>query len=93
MNDTTLEEGTTGRWEHFPHDADIGIRGLGLSKADAFEQGAVALTAVITDPQFVSPVESMTLYFNHVVKQLSRNHSVLLLVRRENGVFYIPIQP
>jgi tRNA nucleotidyltransferase (CCA-adding enzyme) len=62
MDDCALDVGTTGRWEHFPHDADIGIRGLGLSKAEAFEQGAVALTAVITDPQFVSPVESITLY-------------------------------
>jgi SHS2 domain-containing protein len=38
------------RWEHFPHDADIGVRGLGSSKEQAFEQAALALTAVITDP-------------------------------------------
>ena len=34
------------RWEHFEHDADIGVRGIGASKADAFEQAALALTAV-----------------------------------------------
>ena len=43
------------RWEHFPHDADIGVRGIGRSKSQAFEQAALALTAVITDPQRVSP--------------------------------------
>lgn len=37
-------------WEHFTHDADMGVRGLGAEKAEAFEQAAVALTAIITDP-------------------------------------------
>ncbi len=37
-------------WELFPHAADVGIRGYGASKAEAFEQAATALTAVITDP-------------------------------------------
>lgn len=38
-----------GRWEHFPHDADIGVRGFGSTPAQAFEQAAQALTAVVTD--------------------------------------------
>ena len=38
------------RWEHFPHGADIGIRGVGESPREAFENAALALTAVITDP-------------------------------------------
>jgi SHS2 domain-containing protein len=37
------------RWEHFEHGADIGIRGYGASPAQAFEQAALALTAVIAD--------------------------------------------
>jgi tRNA nucleotidyltransferase (CCA-adding enzyme) len=37
-------------WEHFHHQADIGVRGHGQSLASAFEQAALALTAVITDP-------------------------------------------
>jgi tRNA nucleotidyltransferase (CCA-adding enzyme) len=49
----------TGRWEHFPHQADIGVRGIGASKAEAFEQAARALTAVITDPQLVKPREKV----------------------------------
>lgn len=37
-------------WEHFSHEADIGVRGRGNSPAAAFEQAALALAAVITDP-------------------------------------------
>ncbi len=37
------------RWEHFRHDADIGVRGIGNSMAEAFEQAACALSAVITE--------------------------------------------
>ena len=36
------------RWEHFPHDADVGVRGRGPTPAKAFEQAAQALSAVIT---------------------------------------------
>jgi tRNA nucleotidyltransferase (CCA-adding enzyme) len=36
-------------WENFPHDADIGVRGWGVTAAEAFEQAACALMAVITD--------------------------------------------
>jgi len=47
-------------WEHFTHAADIGIRGTGLTLAEAFEQAACALTAVIVDSDTVAatqPVE------------------------------------
>lgn len=40
---------TVTRWEHFPHDADMGVRGIGTTKAEAFEQAALALTAVTVD--------------------------------------------
>lgn len=43
------------RWEHFPHDADMGVRGVGRTLAEAFEQAGLALTAVLTDPDKVSP--------------------------------------
>jgi tRNA nucleotidyltransferase (CCA-adding enzyme) len=36
------------RWEHFPHDADVGVRGFGATPAEAFEHAAKALTAVVT---------------------------------------------
>ena len=38
-------------WEHFAHGADIGVRGRGATQADAFAEAAVAMTAVMTDPQ------------------------------------------
>jgi len=44
-------------WEHYEHGADIGVRGYGRTKALAFEQAALALTAVITEPQRVAPRE------------------------------------
>ncbi len=48
------------RWEHFSHDADIGVRGVGSTMAQAFEQAALAMTGAITDPAAVianEPVE------------------------------------
>ena len=36
-------------WEHFPHDADVGVRGFGTTAEEAFEQSAYALTAVVTN--------------------------------------------
>ncbi len=35
-------------WENFAHEADVGVRGFGATPAEAFEQAAHALTAVIT---------------------------------------------
>ena len=37
-------------WEHFAHGADIGVRGSGATPGEAFEQAALALTAVVADP-------------------------------------------
>ena len=42
-------------WQHFQHDADIGIRGYGKSLNDAFAQTAIALLAAITEPEQVQP--------------------------------------
>jgi len=40
-------------WEHFHHEADIGVRGIAPTLALAFEEAALALTAVITSPETV----------------------------------------
>jgi SHS2 domain-containing protein len=82
------------RWEHFPHDADIGVRGVGVSKEDAFEQAALALTAVITDLKRVSPQREVTIscdapddelllvdWLNALVYEMARKH--LLFCRFE----------
>ena len=47
----------TTHWRHFDHGSDIGIRGVGRTMAEAFEQAAMALTAVICDPGSVSAEE------------------------------------
>ncbi len=47
MMDRTQPAGVA-RWEHFPHEADVGLRGFGCTPAEAFEQGALALTEVVT---------------------------------------------
>ncbi len=36
-------------WEHFHHDADIGIRGIGSTPMQAFVQAGLAFTAVMTE--------------------------------------------
>jgi SHS2 domain-containing protein len=41
-------------WEHFAHGADVGVRGYGPTRAAAFEQAALALTGVVTDPARVA---------------------------------------
>lgn len=48
-----------GRWEHFPHDADIGVRGFGPTREVAFKQAALALTAAVTDVARVEPREAI----------------------------------
>lgn len=49
----------TRHWELFEHPADIGIRGFGSTREEAFAQAALALTAVITDPAKVEPREAV----------------------------------
>ena len=46
---------TVARWAHFPHQADMGVRGIGPTLAAAFEQAALAMTAIVTDPASVAP--------------------------------------
>ena len=51
----------TPHWEHFEHGADIGIRGIAPTLEQAFEQTAVAMTAVITHPDQVSAVKAVSI--------------------------------
>ena len=48
----TLSGQDTG-WEHFPHGADIGVRGWGPTAAAAFEQAALATSAIVVDPSLI----------------------------------------
>jgi SHS2 domain-containing protein len=45
--------------EQFPHGADMGVRGFGNTREQAFEQAALALTSVISDPQKIAPREAV----------------------------------
>jgi len=48
-----------GHWEHYSHPADIGIRGIGPTREEAFAQAALALTAVIADLEKIEPQEAV----------------------------------
>jgi SHS2 domain-containing protein len=49
------------RWEHYDHGADVGVRGFGGTKAEAFEQAGLALTAVVADLRTVGQFEVVSL--------------------------------
>ena len=49
------EAAGVSHWELFPHEADMGVRGFGPTQERAFEQAALALTAVIADPSHIEP--------------------------------------
>jgi SHS2 domain-containing protein len=46
-------------WAHFQHMADIGVHGWGASQGEAFEQAALALTAVVTELAAVRPATAV----------------------------------
>ena len=56
---TTLPPAHQPSWTDFVHGADIGVEGSGPTLASSFEQTALALTAVITDPSVVDPIERL----------------------------------
>jgi SHS2 domain-containing protein len=47
------------RWEHYPHQADVGVRGVGATRGEAFEQASMALTAVVADLEAVRPIDPL----------------------------------
>lgn len=69
------------RWEHFPHPADVGIRGIGATKHEAFEQAALALTAVVADLETVEPRDAFQI-------QIENAPDDLLLVDWLNRIIY-----
>jgi len=46
---------------YFPHDADVGVCGIGPTMEKAFEQAALAMTGVITDPANINLTESVNI--------------------------------
>ncbi|MDX2031848.1 MAG: archease [Blastocatellia bacterium] len=49
-------------WEHFHHDGGRGVRGTGATIDEAFEQAAIAATALVTDPRNVELQETVEIY-------------------------------
>ena len=72
-------ESKTG-WKHLPHDADVGVQGWGTTPAQAFEQAAYALTAIITHAE-VKPQ-------NLVQVRCEAPDLELLLVEWLNAIIY-----
>ena len=70
-----------GHWEHYDHGADIGIRGIGPTKAAAFVQAARAMTAIVTDLETVRSIEP-------VEARCEAPDDVLLLVDFLNALIY-----
>ena len=48
-------------WEHFAHEADLGLRAIAPDKASLFESMALAMTAAITDPELITPRETVNI--------------------------------
>jgi len=49
----------TSHWEHFAHEADMGVRGIGSTCADAFEQAALALSGIVTNLAAIRPEQKV----------------------------------
>lgn len=53
-----------GYFKHYDHIADMGIEGVGIDKGQAFEQAALALTALVTDPKTIMKKDSIAVELN-----------------------------
>lgn len=70
-----------GYWQHYSHPADMGIRGIGSTIHEAFEQAALALTALISDLETIEPREEIEI-------RLEDNDIELLFVSWLNTLLY-----
>jgi SHS2 domain-containing protein len=91
------DELRSGSWEHFPHGADVGVRGSGQTLEEAFAQAALALTAVVTDPAGVAAREKVSIscaapdpellltdWLNALIYEMATRH--MLFSRFELGI-------
>lgn len=77
----TAPAAAASSWSHFEHDADIGVVGVGPTKAEAFRQAALALTGIVTDPATVAAIECVPVF-------CQAPNDELLLVAWLNAVVY-----
>jgi SHS2 domain-containing protein len=59
--------------EHFEHKADIGVRGVGNTLEQAFEEAGVALTEILTDTSRINPKKA------HKMELQSTDYAALLV--------------
>jgi len=59
--ETSRQSDAEAGWEHFPHQADVGVRGFAGTLEGAFEQVACAMTAVVTELERVNPVTAVSI--------------------------------
>jgi len=60
----------TPHWQHFEHKADIGVRGFGNEPAEAFEQAALAMSAIITDLSLIEASEEISIICEEADQEL-----------------------
>lgn len=61
-NDTQKNDTQKNKWEHFPHGADIGVRGIAPTIEKAFAMAAKALMAVVADPEKVDAKNKISIH-------------------------------
>jgi SHS2 domain-containing protein len=79
--DTHTTNTHSSHCEHFTHEADIGVRGIGSSLAESFELAASAMTAVITEPDRIQALEAVEI-------ECEASDIELLLVNWLNALIY-----
>ena len=70
-----------GHWEHFEHDADIGLRATAASREGLFVAMAQALTGLVTDPDRVRPSQAVSI-------ECEAPDDALLLIDWLNALIY-----
>lgn len=75
------DKAAPARWSHFPHEGDVGVSGRGATMAEAFENAARAMTAVIVPLGLIRP-EVTTIVTCHAADP------EILLVDWLNAVIY-----
>jgi tRNA nucleotidyltransferase (CCA-adding enzyme) len=69
------------QWQHFYHGADIGVRGIADTLATAFQQAALALTAVVADLDSIEQQQSIEI-------QCAAPDREILLIDWLNAIIY-----
>lgn len=73
-------------WEHFEHGADIGVRGVATTLAGAFEQAALAMSAVITD------LETIGSNINVEIQCTAQDNEILLLEWLDSLIYEMAVR-